>query len=99
MFHDASGRRRHLVAVAGCLAAVLTAFWLCAMIVGATGFATLPSLREVLAAHRNPWHRHRIVAASARPPRATLIRAPSISAPQRAVTDPPDPHRVPIDLQ
>jgi hypothetical protein len=52
VFHDASGRRRRLVGVAGGLLAALTALWLCAMIVGATGFGTLPSIPRAFAAHR-----------------------------------------------
>lgn len=43
VFFDHSGRRRHWVAGAGTTAVVLAAVWLCGLVGGAVGFATLPS--------------------------------------------------------
>ncbi len=101
VFHDATGRRRRVVTVLGVLAASLTALWLCAMVVGATGFATLPSIRRVLAVHRAPGGSHvrRVVAASAPVSRATLVRSARAVTRRRAVTVLSSHRAVMVDLQ
>ncbi len=48
VFFDHRGHRRHWVRGGGALAVVLAAAWLCGLVGGAVGFATLPSPIGVL---------------------------------------------------
>jgi len=101
VFHDVTGRRRHVVTGLGVVAASLTALWLCAMVVGATAFATLPSLRRVLAVHRTaggPRVRH-VVAAYEPTARATLIRSARAATRRHPLTVVSNGRAVVVDLQ
>jgi hypothetical protein len=89
VFHDATGRRRRVIAVGGWLAALLTALWLSGMVVGASGFATLPSVGRLLA-HPQPFtvgagHRAFAATPGARSAAAVPVRDVDHAADRRAL--------------
>lgn len=86
VFLDEHGRRRRWVLAGGALAGGASAFWFTALIVGAIGFSTLPSMRAQvpLVARRaevrevaSLRHRHRIVVGTRR--QSSLTHATSLA--------------------
>lgn len=93
VFLDESGRRRRLVLAGGLLAGGACAFWFAALIAGAVGFSTLPSMRHsvpFLATHSKPRevltarvgtftlrHSHDVVVSVRRPSR--FVRATGLA--------------------
>ncbi len=77
MFLDESGRRRRWVFACGLVAGGASAFWLAALIAGALGFSTLPSLRAHLPLLSQRAEAHEVASLRRRHDVPVPVRRPS----------------------
>lgn len=95
VFLDERGRRRRWVLAGGMSAGAAAAFWFAALVAGAIGFSTLPSLRAPipLFAQRAALHdatldlrRHHVILASGRRLPVTVVRPAGLALGRRRVS-------------